>query len=180
MEVLILGAAVVCGAQHADVLHGSVDEATAMRFFFNPGNYFHLPLIFRVVSQSDPRLDTAPLLAAGRTVYISGPDMQNLKTGLLRLDLGWAESGDLTTFGDATQILPTYAMAITVVSSRGTATAGFDPEKICDKLAPLDAALRKPRALWEFKLFQAEYKCKIPGFDGNAYPDHWPWNQPQK
>jgi hypothetical protein len=71
-------------------------------------------------------------------------------------------------------------MAIIVISSRGTATADFDPGKTCDILVPLDEALRISRALWEFKLFQSEYKCNVPGLDGSAYPDHWPWNQPQK
>ena len=185
MQFSILDTAVICAGHPANVVRGPVDDTTAVRFFFNPGNYFHPPMIFRVVifrvvSRSDPRLDTVPLLATGRTVYISGPDMQSLKTGLVRLGLNWAGSGDSTTFGDATEIPPNYVMDITVISLRGTATAGFDPGKICDILAPLDEALGKRRALWELKLFQSENKCRVPGLDGSTYPDHWPWNQPQK
>jgi hypothetical protein len=159
-----------------NVLSAPVNTGTAVRFFFTPGNYFHAPIIFRVVAPKDSRLNTAPMLQEGRTVYISAPEMQRLLKELQKLGLSWRESNKAIEFGDATKILPDYRLAITVLSSSGTAEGGFDPAMICTNLAPLDSSFSTPRALWEFQLFREEYKCKVPGLDGNAYPDHWPWN----
>jgi hypothetical protein len=154
-----------------------VDKDTSIRFFFDPGNYFHVPLIFRVAAPSDPRFNTAPLLPEGRTAFISVSEMQKMKQGLMRMGLSWQESKKEDVFGDALKIPSTYSMAITVISLKGTATSGFDPKKICENLAPLDSALTTPRALWEFQVFRAEYNCRIPGLNGKAYPDHWPWSR---
>ncbi len=176
-----IGTAPCCPCQAStglNVLDASVSLNTAVRFFFTPGNYFHTPLIFRVVTSQDQRLNTAPMLPEGRTVYISAPEMQRLLKGLQKLGLSWRESKVKIEFGDATEITPDYRLAITVISSAGTAEAGFDPNKICQNLAPLDSALSTPRALWEFQEFRTEYKCAVPGFNGQKYPDHWPWNLP--
>jgi hypothetical protein len=181
-QILALGAATVCPSQIVDVLHSPIDDGTAVRLFFNSGDYFHAPLIFRVVSESDPRLNTAPLLPEGRTAYISHVEMQHLKQGLAELVLRWPwkQSREVMAFGDAMSIPAVGAMVIIVVSSQGTAEGGLDSTRICNTLAPLDSALRTPRALWEFQLFRDEYKCDVPGLNGQAFPDHWPWNQPKK
>ena len=177
---VVLSAVSCCYCQapnELNVLGSPVNEKTAVRFFFDPGNYFHPPLIFRVVAPKDPRLNTAPMLQEGRTAYISGPEMQRLLQGLKSMELSWKESKKQTEFGDATKILPVfYGLSVVVVSSRGTAESGIDLGKICEDLAPLDSTLTTPRALWEFQVFRAEYNCKVPGLDGQAYPDHWPWN----
>jgi hypothetical protein len=64
-------------------------------------------------------------------------------------------------------------MEIRVVSPKGTAVATVSPKRICPTLEPLDAALATSRALWEFQLFRVEDGCKVPGFNNQAYPDHW-------
>jgi hypothetical protein len=102
--------------------------------------------------------------------------MASLLSGISNLGLKWKLTTKRETLGDATRIPPVYAMVLTIVSSKGTATAGFDPAKICTMLAPLDNVFVTPRALWEFQLFRAECKCKVQGLDGNKYPNHWPWN----
>lgn len=150
-----------------------VDASTAIRLFFLSGNYFHPAIVFRPVQQGDARLGTAPLLNEGRTVYIAQPEMQRLADGLFDLGLDWKQSKRRVALGDTTKIPPVYAMMITIVSSQGTVTAGFDPSLICQKLEPLDQAITTPRGLWEFQLFRAEYNCKVPGFNGQKYPDHW-------
>jgi len=175
LGLFLLTAATACSAQSPNVLHSPADPSTAVRFFFDGGNYFHPPIIFRVVPPTDKRLDTAPVLRPGRTVYITQTEMQKLLEGLLAMGLHWDKSRR-TSFEDATRVLPEYGMSIYVLSSRGTVKSGFDTSKICQNLAPLDSAFHTPRALWEFKVFQAEFNCEIPGLDGNAYPDHWPWN----
>lgn len=160
----------------SSLLSAPVNENTAVRLFLNSENYFHAPLILRVVALNDPRLNTAPMLKEGRTSYISETEMLHFMKGLQKMGLSWKESKERIEFEDATKIPPVYAMVIVVISSGGTTEAGFDPAKICENLAPLDAALSTPRALWEFQLFRSEYKCSVPGLNGQAYPDHWPWN----
>lgn len=171
----LLSVTFISGGQASDGLHilsSPADQSTAVRFFFHSGDYFHVPLIFRV-GPDDARLNTAPLLPDGRTAYITASEMDQLKRGLERLGLSWQESKREEAFGDPLKIPLVYQMTITVVSSKGTATAGFDPTKICETLPRLDSTLTTPRALWEFQVFRSEYRCKVPGLNGQAYPDHW-------
>jgi hypothetical protein len=157
------------------VLDSPVDEKTAVRFFYNPsdGGYFHFPLIFRPVMPGDPRLNTAPMGTEGRTAYISFSEMQQLMQGLAHSDLSWQESEKVEVLGSFKKLAITDNLAITVVSSRGTARAALDTKRICEMFKPLDSALKAPRALWEFQGFRLNYGCKVPGFIYGAYPDHY-------
>jgi hypothetical protein len=159
-----------------NVLDTPVSEHTAVRMFFDPGNYFHPPLIFRVVAANDTRLNTAPMLPEGRTAFITAIEMQRLIKGLQGMKLSWKESREHIVFDEARNLPPVFYGISVVISSEGTAESGIPPAKICDSLAPLDSALSTPRALWEFQLFRAGFNCKVLGLDGQAYPDHWPWN----
>ena len=154
-----------------------IGDHSIVRFFFDPGNYFHAPILFQAVDNGDKRLNTAPMRSEGRTVYITPKEMASLLSGLPNLGLKWKLTKEQEKLGDATKIIPDYAMVITIVSSKGTARAGFDPAKICETLATLDRAFTTPRAVWEFQLFRAEYGCKVPGLDGQKYQDHWPWSR---
>jgi hypothetical protein len=149
-----------------------VNRRTAVRFFFNGDNHFHPALIFRVVNRHDVRLNTAPLLNQGRTVYITADEMEKLLRGLQAMT-GWKESQQRIKFGDDIWISPVYALVVLVDSSRGSAQAGFYPDKMCQMLRPLDAAFVTPRALWEFQFCREDFKCNIPGFNYQAYPDHY-------
>jgi hypothetical protein len=166
---------VTSGYRHIDdklnILRSSSDESTAMRFFFNPGEYYHSPLIFRVVAPNDSRLNTGPMYLGYGTVYISATEMDHLKRDLTKLGLSWQESKTVEDFDQNPHPTPLYAMVITVVSSKGTAIAGFDPAQICRTLAPLDSTLKTTRALWEFQVFRTGYGCRVPGLDIDAYPD---------
>ncbi|MFZ0747374.1 MAG: hypothetical protein WAM85_23420 [Terracidiphilus sp.] len=155
-------------------LNVPVNGNTIVRFFYLPPySYFHVPLAFRVVGKDDPRLGTAPLAnPEDRTPYISLPKMQNLIAALAHADLSWQESKKLET---PTKIQPsamTDKMEITVFSSGGTYRAFVAPNRLCETLAPLDAALEQPRARWEFQLFRVNYHCTVPGFNRNAFPEH--------
>lgn len=146
-----------------------VDGGPAVRFFYHDEeNYFHFPLIFRPVAQGDQRLNTAPMGVEGRTAYISAAEMQQLLQRLMLSDLSWQESEKTEALGSYKR-LPSSDM---VVCSKGSARVSLDPKKICDTLAPLDAVLKTPRALWEFQLFRTGYACSVPGFNYHAYPDH--------
>lgn len=151
----------------------SADETTAIRFFYNnESDYFHFPLIFRAVERRDPRLNTAPMVAEGRTAYISQTEMQSLLRGLAQLDLPWQESERVEALESFKRLRPwSDSMEILIACSKGTARVKVDPKRICEILKPLDSALKTPRALWEFQRFRVNYRCQVPGFEYGAYPD---------
>jgi hypothetical protein len=152
-----------------------VNGKTIVRFFYlPPESYWHPPLTFRVVGKNDPRLGTAPMAKPyDRTPYISLSDMQRFVAALARLHLSWKGSGRLEKPKKIAPGEMRNGMEITVFSSGGTYRAMIDPKELCETLAPLDAALREPRALWEFRLFRVNYGCRIPGFDRDAYMRHY-------
>lgn len=155
-------------------LHLEADDKTAVRFFYQPaaGDYFHAPLVFSVIEEGNSLINTAPMREAGRTVYISLSEMSDVVQGLKRSDIVWQESGDIVTLGSYKKLPLFDDMEILVANSMGTAKARIAPKAICRTLKPLDAALKTPRALWEFQGFRLNYGCKVPGFKPDAYPDH--------
>lgn len=149
-----------------------MDGSVALRFFYNPpGEYFHFPLIFRAVEQTDPRLNTTPVTSEGRTAYISLAEMRSLIERLAHSGLTWQESEKIQTLGTYKQIPVLDSLEILIICSKGTARTTLLPTKICKTLAPLDTALKTPRALWEFQLFRQGYGCTVEGFHSEAYPD---------
>ncbi len=160
--------------QRLSVLNSAVDEKTVVRFFYQPpGDYLHAPLVFRVVEEGNPLLNTAPMREEGRTAYISLSEMRELVQALARSNLAWQESETIELLGSYKKLdLAFIGMEIFVGNSKGTARARVVPKAICKTLKPLDAALKTPRALWEFQGFRLNYGCKVPGFNHEAYPDH--------
>ena len=156
------------------VLSTQGDAETAVRIYYNPstGKYFHKPLVFRVVKPGDPRLKMAPVLLEGQTTYITGGEMHHLLQGLDQAGLSWRISDKVEALGSFHHLL-IGDVELRVVSPKGTAVARLDPKKLCATLQPLDAALRTPRALWEFQLFRVQDGCKVPGFNYREYPDQW-------
>jgi hypothetical protein len=160
------------------VLNSPVDEKTIVRFFYYPaGDYIRIPLVFRVVEEGNPLLNTAPMRGEGRTAYISLSDMHELVHGLIQSGLGWQESKTVEVLGsykDLTLVgIGLDTMDVRIVSSHGTAKAEISPKAICMILKPLDGALKTPRAIWELQIFRLNYGCKVPGFKADAYPDHF-------
>jgi hypothetical protein len=149
------------------------DKDSVVRFFYQPpaGEYFHVALIFRVVEENDPRWNTTAYSDVGRTAYVSLSDMQQLTTQLAHLSLRWDESAKIESLETYRTIHSYgYGMGIKVWSTKGTAKATIEHDKICETLAPLDSALLTPRALWEFQGFRLQYHCRVPGYDLDAYP----------
>jgi hypothetical protein len=162
--------------ERLSVLESPVNEKTIIRFFYYPaGEYIRIPLLFRVVEEGNPRLNTAPMREDGRTVYVSLSEMRELVNGLIRSGLGWQESETVDVLGlykDLTLAgIGLDTMDVRLVSLKGTAKAEISPKAICMILKPLDAALKTPRALWEFQGFRLGYGCKVPGFKYGAYAD---------
>jgi hypothetical protein len=160
--------------ERVSLLNSPVDEKTVVRLFYDPaGDYFHKPLVFRVVQEGNPLLNTAPIREEGRTAYISLLEMHDLVEKLVQADLAWQESERVAVLESYKKLPVSDEMEVLVAFSHGMARAQINPKTICRTLKPLDAALRTPRALWEFQGFRFNYKCKVPGFKPDAYPDHY-------
>jgi hypothetical protein len=155
-------------------LNFPVGGHTVVRFFYLPPNsYLHAALIFRVVGDHDPRLNTSPINnLGGRTPYITLAEMQNLIQQLSDLDLSWQQSKRVEVPKELTTKEMTDRLQIDIFFSQGTDRTLVDPQRLCATLATLDPAFRQPRALWEFQLFRVDYHCTVPGFNRNAYPEH--------
>lgn len=164
---------VFCQTTGKQPLNARVDENTIIRIFYlPPESYLHPPLIFRVVRENDRRLGTAPINLLGRTPYISLSEMRNLVTALAESNLSWQKSKKLETPKKIETREMTDKMEIKLFFSTRTDRAFVDPKRLCERLAPLDAALKQPRARWEFQLFRVDYGCRVQGFDRNAFPEH--------
>ena len=152
------------------------DKTSVVRFFYQPadGRYFHFPLVFRVVEENDPRLDTAPVFETGRTAYITVSEVQRLIGEFSHLDLSWHESPEVESLETYKTVHSHGGMSVKVLSAKGTAEATIRPNNICKTLGRLDAGLQTPRALWEFQFFRFNYHCQVPNFKPKAYPDRHP------
>jgi hypothetical protein len=146
-----------------------------VRFFYQPtlADHFHVPLIVRVVGQNDPRIHTSPFTSEGRLAFVFLSEMQQLMGRLARSGASWRESDKVEAFGSSHRLKALGGLDITIVSSRGTAKGIVEPRRICEFLASLDPAIRSPRALWEFQDFRLDDSCDVPGFNPQAYPDHY-------
>ena len=163
--------------QKASALSSQVDQNTVVRFFYQPeGKYFHPPLVFRVVENNSPLVNTAPMREEGRTAYLTLKEINNLVKNLSHSDLKWQDSQIAGSLGSYKKLalagVGLDAMEVLVISQDGTAKAQIPPTAICRALKPLDSALSTRRALWEFQGFRLNYGCKIPGFKRGAYRDH--------
>jgi len=156
----------------------TADKDSVVRFFFVPAlnNYFHVPLLFRVAEENDPRSNTAPLLDVGRNPYISLSEMRGLFAALSAEPLSWDESPKVEELEISKTIRNDgRGMDIKILSSGGTAKSAIPPKQMCETLAKLDAVLRTPRALWEFQFFRQQpgFDCPVPNFDPRAYHDRY-------
>jgi hypothetical protein len=151
----------------------TADKDSVVRFFFFPShnNYFHVALLFRVVEENDPRWNTAPLFDEGRTAYISFSEMRGLFAALSAEPISWEELAKIEELETYKTIRNDGRMDIKILSSGGTAKSGIPPKQMCETLAKFDAALRTPRALWEFQFFRLQFDCSVPNFDPRAYHD---------
>jgi hypothetical protein len=151
------------------------DKDSVVRFFFFPDhdNYFHAPLLFRVVEENDPRWNTAPVTDQGRTAYISLPEMRAVFTALSAEPLSWEESTKIEELETFKTIRNDGRMDIKILSSGGTAKSGIPVKQMCETLARFDPVFRAPRALWEFQFFRQQFDCPVPNFDPMAYRNRY-------
>src|SRR5260370_4583671 len=111
--------------QRLSVLNSAVDEKTVVRFFYQPpGDYLHAPLVFRVVEEGNPLLNTAPMRGEGRTAYISLSEMRELVQALARSNLAWPDSVTIELLGSYKKLdLAFIGMEIFVGNSNSTPRA---------------------------------------------------------
>jgi hypothetical protein len=153
----------------------AADKDSVVRFFFIPAYiaYFPGPLVIRVVEENDPRWNTAPVSDVGRSAYITLSEMRGLFAALSAEPLSWEESPKIEELETYKTIRNDGRMDIKILSSGGTAKSGIPPKQMCETLAKFDAALRTPRALWEFQFFRQQFDCRVPNFDPLAYHDRY-------
>jgi hypothetical protein len=163
----------VSGSSQTLQLPAAADKDSIVRFFYqaNPSSYFHIALIFRVVSETDPKWNTAPVHDVGRTAYITRLEMEGILKRLSDSQLSWTVSNVVEPLETYKTIHSFGGMNVKVLSSTTTAKASIRPEAICTTLAPLDQALHTPRGLWEFQRFRIQFHCKAPSFNPKTYPD---------
>ncbi len=146
----------------------------AVRFFFEPFliNHIHLPLIVRALDPNNREFDAVALAMAGRTVYISRPEMERLLGTLDQLTPSWTRTNRPTLFKSVTELPTIYGMEITETHAQGSANASIRPQDVCALLEKLNPLITAPRARWEFQRFRAESDCKVPDFNPKLYPLH--------
>jgi len=154
----------------------TVDRSVAVRLFFQPpdADFSRPALIFRVAGENDPNLNSAPIDRQGRSAYISPDEMKALLRLLNSTGIPWHisnEQEEILPFMKLAQ--PTKEMTVTVFAANGTASASVPSKNLCVILGKLDSAIKTPRASWEFAFFRRMYRCKVPKFDVDAYPDHY-------
>jgi hypothetical protein len=164
-----------CSPQESKLGISRADSETSIRFFFNPGTYFHEPLIFRAVRSDDVRINTVSHTGPGREVYISLEEMDRFINALSSSTLKWQNSRQKIPFVVSIQIPLRYEMSIDVLYSGGSAASAIDPKKICSVLPAMDPAFISDRPRWEFQMFRLGYDCPIPqGLNTTAYPyNYW-------
>jgi hypothetical protein len=155
------------------VLTSPVDNSTVVRFYYHPPNAdrFVYPLVLRVAAGNDERMSVAPVLAEGRTVYISLSEMQELVAGMIRSITMGQQTKGVEVLGTWEMIPITEAMDAVIIFSKGAARGVILREDICQTLGSLDPAIKTPRAHWEFQRFRFYYGCRVPGFDDAKYSD---------
>jgi hypothetical protein len=165
----------LCSPEESKLGISRADSEASVRFFFNPGTYFHEPLIFRAVGVDDVRLNTVSHTGPGREVYISVKEMDRLIDALSQSTLTWQNSRQKIPFVVSIQIPLRYEMSIDVLYSGGSAASAIDPKKICSVLPTMDSAFISDRPRWEFQMFRLGYDCPMArGLDSKAYPyNYW-------
>ena len=147
------------------VLTSPVGPDSAVRIFYSSGDVVSEPLVFRPVEKKSPLLNTAIWGKEGWTTYVTLDEMSQLMVQLAQLSLSWKESRKLKGLPFKIPIESPENVVIEVVSTMGTANTKLNPSLICERLKPLDPALRTHRALWELQHFRVFNGCQIPGFD---------------
>jgi hypothetical protein len=147
------------------VLTSPVGPDSAVRIFYSSGDVVSEPLVFRPVDQKSPLLNTALWAKEGWTSYVTFDEMSQLMAQLAQLNLSWKESRKLKVLPFKIPIESPENVVIEVVSTMGTANTKLNPTLICERLKPLDPALRTYRALWELRHFRVFNGCQIPGFN---------------
>ena len=155
------------------VLTSPVDDNTVVRFYYHPipSDKAPFPLVLRVAEPNDERIKVAPVVAEGRTVHISIPEMQDLVAGMTRSITMGQQTRGVEVLGDWKMIPVTEAMDVVIVFSKGAARGEIATKGICKTLGSLDSAIKTPRAHWEFQRFRLYYGCRVPRFDDTKYTD---------
>lgn len=161
------------------ILASPVNSQTAVRFSRHVPleNHWVFPLVFRVATKGKMQMKTAPVLTAGRTVYIPLSEMKNLIQAIVRFVPMPAETRHHETFSSWQLFYLSKNMDVEIIYSRGAALGRIWHTNICQVLARLNQSIHTPRPRWEFQEFRAYQGCLVPGFDSDKYLDQWNSNR---
>ncbi len=171
--------AVVCLAQELGesvVLNSPVGRTTAVTFFWfgDIESHWRQPMNFYVADASDPRLHTLSfggLDARGDDAWITAAEMKALIEKLSRSGLKWMDSKRVEQFKAWNQREKGHdTFDITVISARGTASAGIRIARMCDELLQFDPVMPTPTLRWQFQTLRWDDGCVIAGYANEAKP----------
>lgn len=169
---------VVCLAQRLGqsiVLNSPLDRTTAVSFFWfgDMESHWRQPMNFYVAGANDPKLHTVSVEFGSKGVetWITAAEMGALIEKLSRSDLEWMDSKRVEPFKAWNRRTDGHdTFDITVISARGTATAGIRVARICDELLRFDPVMPTPRLKWQFQTLRWDDGCVIAGYDNEAKP----------
>jgi hypothetical protein len=178
-SALIPLAVFACFAQkprESVVLNSSTDQTTVVSFFWfgDMESHWREPMNFYVAGANDPKLHTVSFGrfdSKGVDTWITAAEMSTLIEKLSKSDLSWMHSKKvqpLKAWNRRTDGHNTFD--ITVMSARGTATAGIRITRMCEELLQFDPVMPTPRLKWQFQTLRWDDGCVIAGYNNEEKP----------
>jgi hypothetical protein len=159
------------------VLSSAIDRTTAVSFFWfgDMESHWREPMNIYVASASDPKLHTVSigdgLSSKGVETWITTAEMQTLVERLSESHLRWTDSKAVSPFKPWPKRTDGHlSFDITVISSKGTASASIRLARMCDELLAFDSAMPTPRLRWQFQTLRWDDGCVIAGYHNGAKP----------
>ncbi len=174
---LMLASGIAQISRQSAVLSSPIDRTTAVSFFWfgDMESHWREPMNFYVASASDPKLHTVSMeygvSSKGVETWITTSEMQILIERLSESHLQWTDSKTVSPFKPWSKRTDGHdSFDITVVSSKGTASAGIRLARMCDELLAFDSAMPTPRLQWQFQTLRWDDGCVIAGYHNEAKP----------
>jgi hypothetical protein len=159
------------------VLSSPIDRTTAVSFFWfgDMESHWRQPMNFYVANASDPKLHTVSmesgLSSKGVETWITASEMQTLIERLSESHLRWMDSKAVLPFKPWLKRTDGHdSFDITVISAKGTTSAGIRLTRMCEELLTFDSAMPTPRLRWQFQTLRWDDGCIIDGYHNEAKP----------
>jgi hypothetical protein len=177
---IVFFAFIACAAQtsrQSVVLRSPIDLTTAVSFFWSGDmeSHWREPMNFYGASAGDPKLHTVSiehgLSSRGVDTWITTSEMKTLLERLSESSLRWTDSKTVVPFKPWSKRTDGHdSFDITVISSKGTASASIRLARMCDELLAFDSVMPTARLRWQFQTLRWDDGCIIAGYDNEAKP----------